>query len=326
MGLRAYVVRRVLQLLVTFWAFFTLLFVLFRLVPGDPTSMFLLDGMTPEQREQRIAELGLDQPLYIQYFAYIRQLLRGDFGESFIYNDPVIEIITVRFMNTIVLMGTALVFAYVIGIVFGALMGWWRDSTFERGGIILTLVARSSPEFWVGIVLVAVFVFGIELFPPSGMRTTGGELGGGFIDRYGSLDFLHHLTLPALTGAIAYLATPTLLMRSTMLDVLNADFIEIKQAEGLPDRTVLYKHAVRNSILPIVTVAAIATGSAMGGSVVIETVFNWPGMGREMVRAVNQNDYQLAMAAFFLMGSVVILMNFVADLLYVYLDPRVEYE
>lgn len=326
MGLRAYVVRRVFQLLVTFWAFFTILFVLFRLMPGDPTSMFLLDGMTPEQREQRIAELGLDQPLYIQYFAYIRQLLRGDFGESFIYNDPVMEIITLRLMNTVVLMGTALVFAYLIGILFGALMGWWRGSEFERGGIVLTLIARSSPEFWVGIVLVSVFVFGIELFPRSGMRATGGELGGGFIDRYGSLDFLHHLVLPALTGAIAYLATPTLLMRSTMLDILNADFIEIKQAEGLPERTVLYKHAVRNSVLPIVTVAAIATGSAMGGSVVIETVFNWPGMGREMVRAVNQNDYQLAMAAFFLMGSVVIIMNFVADLLYVYLDPRVEYE
>ncbi|MFP9190438.1 ABC transporter permease [Natronosalvus vescus] len=326
MGLREFVIRRVLQLIVTFWAFFTILFVLFRMMPGDPTSMFILDGMTPEQREQRIAELGLDQPLYVQYVEYARQLLTGDFGQSFIYRDPVMDIIVVRFMNTIVLMATALFFAYVIGITFGALMGWWRDSKFERGGIVVALIARSSPEFWVGIVLLSVFVYWLGWFPSSGMRTTGGELGGGFIARYGSVDFLRHLFLPALTGAIVYLATPTLLMRSTMLDVLNADFIEIKKAEGLPERTVLYKHAARNSILPVVTVAAIATGAAMGGSVVIETVFNWPGMGREMVRAVNNNDYPVAMAAFFLMGSVVIIMNFVADLAYVYLDPRVEYE
>ena len=326
MGLRAYVVRRVLQLVVTFWAFFTLLFVLFRLVPGDPTSMFILDGMTQAQREQRIAELGLDQPLHIQYVEYLRQLLTGDFGQSFIYREPVIDIILVRLMNTIVLMGTALVIAYFIGVLVGALMGWWRGSRFERFGIVATLVARSSPEFWIGIVLISIFVFGLGLFPSSGMRATGGELGGGFIHRYGSVDFLRHLFLPALTGAIYLMATPALLMRNTMLDVLNADFIEIKKAEGLPERTVLYKHAARNSILPLVTVMAIATGAAMGGSVVIETVFNWPGMGREMVRAINQNDYPVAMAAFFLMGSVVILMNFVADLAYVYLDPRVEYE
>jgi len=325
-ALREFVVRRVAQLVVTFWAFFTLLFVLFRLVPGDPTSMFLLDGMTAEQREQRIAELGLDQPLYVQYVNYVEQLLTGDFGQSFIYREPVIDIIVVRFMNTIVLMGTALFFAYLIGVTFGALMGWWRGSRFERGGIIVTLVARSSPEFWVGIVLLSVFVFWLGWFPSSGMRTTGGVLGGGFLQRYGSVDFLRHLFLPALTGAIVYLATPTLLMRSTMLDVLKADFVEIKKAEGLPEWTVLYKHAARNSVLPLVTVMAIATGAAMGGSVVIETVFNWPGMGREMVRAVNNNDYPVAMAAFFLMGSVVILMNFVADLAYVYLDPRVEYE
>ncbi|ELY41116.1 ABC transporter permease [Natronorubrum tibetense] len=326
MGLRAYVVRRFLQLIVTFWAFFTLLFVLFRMMPGDPTAMFLMDGMTPEQREQRIAELGLDQPMHIQYVDYITQLLSGDFGESFIYREPVIDIIVVRFMNTIVLMGTSLVIAYLIGILLGALMGWWRGSRFERTSIVATLVARSSPEFWIGIVLLSVFVFWLGWFPSSGMRTTGGELGGGFVARYGSVDFLRHMFLPALTGAIYFMATPALLMRNTMLDVLNADFIEIKKAEGLPERTVLYKHAARNSVLPLVTVMAIATGTAMGGSIIIETVFNWPGMGREMVRAVNSNDYPVAMAAFFLMGSVVIIMNFVADLAYVYLDPRVEYE
>ncbi len=326
MGLRNYVIRRIAHLVVTFWAFFTLLFVLFRMMPGDPTALFLLEGMTPEQREARIAELGLDQPLHIQYVSYIQQLLTGDFGQSIIYREPVVDIIFPRLMNTIVLMGTALVLAYIIGILFGAIMGWWRGSNFERGGIVFTLVARSSPEFWVGIILISVFVFWLGWLPSGGLRETGGELSRDFAGRYLNFSFLRYLFLPALTGAIAFLATPTLLMRSTMLDVIKSDFIEIKKAEGLPERTILYKHAARNSILPLVTVIAIMSGAAMGGSVVIETVFNWPGMGREMVRAVYSNDYPVAMAAFFLMGSVVILMNFVADLAYVYLDPRVEYQ
>lgn len=326
MGLREYVVRRILQLVVTLWAFVTLLFVLFRMVPGDPTSNFLMEYPDPEMREARIAELGLDQPLYIQYFEYLGQLLRFEFGDSATYNQPVGDIIVPFFMNTIVLMFTALIIAYTVGILFGAAMGWWRGSRFERGGIVAVLVARSSPEFWVGIILVSVFVFQLGWLPRSGIGGYGGELTMNFVDRYFNLDFLRHLILPALTGAFVYLATPALLMRNTMLDVLKADFIEIKKAEGLPEYTVLYKHAARNSVLPIVTVAAIATGAAMGGSVVIETVFRWPGMGREMVASVGRNDYPVAMATFFLMGTCVIVMNFVADLAYLYLDPRVKYE
>ena len=326
MGLREYVVRRLLQLVLTLWAFVTVLFVLFRMVPGDPTTQFVMQYPTPEEREARIEELGLNEPLYVQYYEYLSQLLRGEFGDSAHYREPVGEIIFPFFLNTIVLMFTALLIAYTIGVLFGAAMGWYRGSRFERGGIVAVLVARSSPEFWIGIILVWVFVFQLGLLPRSGIGSYGGELTLNFVDRYVNVDFLRHLILPALTGAIFYMATPALLMRNTMLEVLKADFIEIKKAEGLPERTVLYKHAARNSILPLVTVVAIATGAAMGGSVIIETVFNWPGIGREMVASVQRNDYPMAMATFFLMGTAVIVMNFVADMAYLYLDPRVKYE
>ncbi|AXR79161.1 ABC transporter permease [Natrarchaeobaculum sulfurireducens] len=326
MGLREYIVRRILQLVFTLWAFVTLLFVLFRMVPGDPTTRFVMEYPTPEAREQRIEELGLNEPLYVQYFEYLGQLLRGEFGDSTHYREPVSELIFPLFLNTVVLMFTALIIAYTFGVLFGAAMGWLRGSRFERGGIVLTLVARSSPEFWIGVILVWIFVFQLGVLPRSGIGAHGGELTMNVVDRYANVDFLRHLILPALTGAIYYMATPALLMRNTMLEVLKADFIEIKKAEGLPERTVLYKHAARNSVLPLVTVVAIATGAAMGGSVIIETVFNWPGIGREMVASVTRNDYPVAMAAFFLMGTAVIVMNFVADLAYLYLDPRVKYE
>ena len=326
MGLREYVLRRILQLIVTLWAFITILFVLFRMVPGDPTTQFVMEYPDPAIRDQRIAELGLDQPLYIQYFEYMGQLLRGEFGDSTHYNQPVGDIILPFFLNTVVLMFTALLLAYTFGILFGAAMGWMRGSRFERGGIVAVLVARSSPEFWVGIILVTIFVFQLGWLPRSGIGGYGGELTMNIIDRYANVDFLRHLILPALTGAFVYLATPALLMRNTMLEVLKADFIEIKKAEGLPERTVLYKHAARNSVLPIVTVAAIATGAAMGGSVIIETIFRWPGMGREMVASVGRSDYPVAMTTFFFMGTCVIVMNFIADLAYLYLDPRVKYE
>jgi peptide/nickel transport system permease protein len=325
MGLQEFVVRRIAQLIFTFWVFVTILFVLFRAAPGDPTSMFVGQGMSAEAREETIQRLGLNEPLHVQYFDYMGQLLTGNFGTSFRYNEPVWDILVVKFWNTIILMGSALVLAYVLGVTFGALLGWYRGTSFERGGIIVALMARSSPEFWTGIIVLSIFSFWLGVFPSGRMRSIGVETTS-FAGRYLAWDFVYHMVLPMLAGAIYYMATPMLLMRNTMLDVLKADFIEIKKAEGLPESQVLFRHAARNSVLPLVTVMALVSGTAIGGSLVIETVFNWPGMGREMVQSINYNDYPVAMGSFFLMGSVVIVMNFVADLAYGFLDPRVQYD
>jgi peptide/nickel transport system permease protein len=324
-NLQKYVARRIGQLVVTYFAFLTLLFIIFRLAPGDPTSMYLLEGMTPEAREELLAELGLNKPMHEQYLEFLRQTITLDLGQSYRYSAPVADIVVTKFWNTIFLMGPTFLIAYTIGVAVGAFMGWVRGTAKERAGVVLTLVARSSPEFWIGILMLSVFAFSLNWFPTSGMRSPG-FIAESFWDRYLAVDFLRHLVLPMLTGVIFYMATPALLMRSSMIQVLDEDFIEIKKAEGLPEYVIMYKHAARNSILPITTVVALVIGLSLGGSLVIETVFSWPGMGREMVQSVQFNDYAVAQAIFFLMGSVVIFMNFVADLGYVYLDPRVKYE
>ena len=322
MGLREYVVRRLIHMVFTWLAFITLLFFLFRVVPGDPTTVLLTEGMTPEQRERMIESYGLNEPLYVQYIEYMTGVLTLDFGMSYMRGQPVTDLLATYFLNTIFLMGTAFLMAYTIGTIVGALLGWYRGTDYERAGIVATLIARSSPEFWTAIVLTMIFIFGLGWFPWGGMGVAGEE----GITRYVSLTFFHHLVLPATAAAIFYVADPTLLMRNTMIEVLDEDFIEIKKAEGLSTRRILFHHAARNSILPVVTIAAIVVGLAIGGSIVIEVVFNWPGMGREMVRAVQANDYPMAQGIFILMGTVIIVMNFVADLAYVYLDPRVKYD
>lgn len=325
MGMQEFVVRRIAHLIITFWAFITILFLMFRALPGDPTSMYVQEGISEEERQQIIEDLGLDAPLHEQYFDYIAQLLTGSFGYSFMYREPVINIIVPKFWNTIILMGTAIILAYVLGVLIGSLLGWWRGTKREKVGLIAALAARSSPEFWVGILLLSIFVFRLGWLPSGGMYPSGMTFDT-FWGRYFNRHFVWHMVLPVLTGVIYYMAAPTLLMRSTMLDVLNEDYIEIKKAEGIPEYAIVYKHAARNSILPVITVLALVSGIAIGGSLVIETVFNWPGMGREMVRSIEFNDYPLAQAAFFLMGAFVIIMNFIADITYAYLDPRIKYE
>ena len=323
--MKKFVVRRTIQLAITYFVFLTLLFVIFRLAPGDPTSMYIIDGMSPEERQQVLERHGLHEPLHVQYVQFITDFLTLEFGNSYRYGSPVADLVWLRFWNTIFLMATAFGFAYAIGIIFGAFLGWVRGSRKEKVGLVFALIARSSPEFWIGIVLVMVFSFWLGLFPAGNMRTPGTTIET-FWGRYLAWDFAYHLVLPAITGIIFYMATPTLLMRNSMISVLNEDFIEVKKAEGIPEYMILYKHAARNSILPVSTVVAIIIGMTLGGSLLIETVFNWPGMGREMVDSVVYNDYPVAQAVFFLMGSVVIFMNFVADLGYTYLDPRVRYD
>jgi peptide/nickel transport system permease protein len=325
MGLQRYVIRRLLQLVFTYWVFLTLLFGIFRLAPGDPTSMYQLDGLSPEARQQILERLGLNDPLHVQYFRFMRDFITGNWGDSFRYGEPVLDILILKFWNTVLLMGPAFFLAFAIGILLGAFLGWVRGSKKEKIGLVGTLFARSSPEFWIGILVLSLFTFHLGWFPSGGIRSPGADPAS-FWGRYLAWDFLHHLALPLLTGVIFYMATPTLLMRSSMINVLNSDFVEMKKAEGIPEYIIIYKHAARNSILPVTTVVAIVIGLTIGGSLVIETVFNWPGMGREMVQSVTYNDYNVSQAIFFLMGSVVIFMNLVADVAYVYLDPRVRFD
>ena len=325
MGKASFIVRRSLQLVVTFWAVGTVLFFLFRLMPGNPTSFVISPQMTPEARQKIIASYGLNEPLHVQYIKFLQNALTLDFGQSFHSNAPVQDVIWTYLPNTLVLMLTAFIIAYAMGITLGVLSGWYRGSRFERSAVITALLARSVPSFWVGLLVLWIFGAGLDLIPMSGM-TSAGEGHSSFWAMVFSVDFLKHLAAPALVLAYYFMGYPLLIMRSSMLEVLSEDFIDVCRAKGLKERTIMFKHAARNALLPIVTAAAIALGYAVGGSVLIETVFAWPGIGREMVRAVLRRDFPVAQGTFMVLAATIIILNFVADLAYGYLDPRVTYD
>ncbi|ESP88464.1 ABC transporter permease [Candidatus Halobonum tyrrellensis] len=325
MGKLNFFVRRTAQLVVTLWAVATALFMLFRLMPGDPTSYIVSPQMTPEVRQRIIESYGLNDPLWVQYLRYIENLATLDLGRSFNTNSEVSEILATYLPNTLVLMLSAFVLAYAVGVTLGVLTGWYRGSRFEKSTVVTALVGRSIPSFWVGILVIWVFGATFGVIPLSGMTSIGTEPEG-FVDMVTSLDFLHHLVAPMLVLAFYYMGYPLLIMRNSMLETLSEDFIDICRAKGLSERAIMFRHAARNAMLPVLTAAAIAVGFAIGGSVLIETVFGWPGIGREMIRAVMRRDYPVAQGTFLVLALSVVLMNFVADLLYGVLDPRVTYE
>lgn len=298
---------------------------MFRILPGDPTTMFVDAALPQEAREAVLEQFGLDKPLSEQYFLYMKNFVQGDFGISFSSREPVVDLIGDYLFPTIFLMGFTILLALIIAIIFGALTAWYRGTKFEGIVISIALFFRSAPVFWIGMVALAFFSYQLNLFPIGGMYEPG-EGGSGFFDTYFSLAFFHHLLLPSLVGAAYYIATPMLVMRSSLIEIMEDDFIELNRAKGLSETSLLFKHGVRNALLPVVTEIALLVGFAIGGQVLIEVVFNWPGIGRLIVDSIQRNDYPVAQATFFLMGVIVISLNLLADILYGYLDPRVSYK
>jgi peptide/nickel transport system permease protein len=323
-GFGKYMLKRLLNMLFSLFVLITLLFFMFRLIPGDPLSMYIDVDITIEAKEMLMKQFGLDKPLFQQYVAYIKNLAHGNFGLSFQYNKPALEIVGARFWSTCILMVTSLGIAFFIGIVAGTVLAWMRGTRFEITSIIAVLCIRCAPVFWIGMIFVMVFAFKLHWFPLGGMNTPGTHFDNAW-QKYFNRDFLYHLFLPAITCGINMAATPLLVMRASMLEVIKEDFIELATARGLSKTRVMFKHAMRNALLPVATLFAVEAGLAVGGVVLIETVFRWPGMGREIVLAIGARDYPVAQTAFVMIGAMVILFNLLADVIYAYLDPRVTY-
>jgi peptide/nickel transport system permease protein len=323
--MRTFILRRIGQSIVVLWALITILFILFRLLPGDPLMVYLDIGLPPEDQAEILQQFGLDQPIWRQYILYIYNAFQGDFGISFHYRQPVTEIIAVKFWPTMLLMSSIIFMTYSVGILLGAILGWHRGSRAEPGLISVALAFKSAPVFWTGMLAIGLFSVILGWFPLGGMRAVG-QNPQTWAEEYLTLEFLHHLILPTIIGMLYHIGTPLLLMRSTLLEVLDEDYVELARAKGLTERVVLFRHAMRNALLPITTVLAVSLGSALGGQVLIEVIFRWPGMGREIVQAVGSSDYPLSQALFFTMGTMTIAMNLVADLVYGYLDPRIVYD
>ena len=315
-------ISRLVLTLCVLWTVATILFLIFRLMPGSPLAAFVSPTFTPEQQDSLRRQFGLDQSLLHQYLLFIGNLLQGDLGESFFYKRPVGEVVMTAFANTIALTMGSLLVAYTFGVLMGAVFAWKRGTWFEGVGIPVVLVTRAAPEFWLGMVLLAVFSFGLGWFPGGGSNSAGAVYTSEWA-RIFSLDFLRHLILPAAALALYLQGLPLLLMRTNMLEVMQEDFVTMARMKGLSNWAIVIRHAARNALLPVATAFALGIGQSVGGNVVIETVFSWPGLGRLLVDAVASSDYPLAQGAFLLITTVLVTMNFVADLLYSLLDPRI---
>ncbi|MDF1791208.1 MAG: ABC transporter permease [Thalassobaculaceae bacterium] len=297
-------------------------FTMIHLAPGDPVETLVgeMGGATPALIEDLRRSMGLDQPLYIQIGLYVGNVLRGDFGHSYYYDQPVLTLIGARIGPTLLLVTTALFAATMIGTVLGVFSAQRRSSWLSHLVTVLSLAGFSAPVFWVGIMLILVLSVAFPIFPISGMSDAVGTDGGLLY----ALDVAHHLALPALTLALIYLAFYSRLARASMLEVLGSDYVRTARAKGLPRRLVVYKHALRNAILPVVTFAGLQFGQVISGAVLVETVFAWPGLGTLAFDSILRRDTPTLLGILFFSALMVVVMNVLTDLLYRRIDPRIK--
>ena len=322
-GILLYIGGRLLQSLFVLWVIATILFLLFRLAPGDPTVAFIDTTFTDEQEAAVRARFGLDKSMPEQYIIYLGNLVKGDLGDSFFTSGKTVtEMIIDVLPNTLYLSMTSLILAYLIGVIGGVIMAAIRGGILERLGITVTLMTRAAPEFWVGMFLLAIFAFDLRWFPSSGTSSPGVIFGSEW-EKLTSQDFWEHMVLPTITLAFYLHGLPLLLMRSNMLEILDQDFITMGRLVGYNNWRLMVRHAARNALLPVMTALTLGIGYSIGGNVVIENVFSWPGIGRMLVHAVTRSDYPVAQGAFFVIALIIVVLNFVADVLYSLLDPRV---
>ncbi len=323
MRLREYLIKRSIQIIITLIVVLVMLFIVFRLMPGNPAAMMMDPRMKPEQRQMMLKQFGLDKPMWEQFVLYMKNMLTGNLGISFQYRRPVIDIISERIGPTLLLFGSALIVAYILGILLGAIMAWRRGSKGEITGIVVSLFFYSMPLFWFGQIMLWIFSYKLKWFPLGGYGGYDPATHVYYTGLKYVADVLYHLALPLITLTIAGLAGNILLMRNSMLDTLAEDYIVTARAKGIPERRIMYRHAARNAMLPVLTSFAMGLGFIVSGGVLTETIFSWPGMGSAMVAATFAHDYPLIQGTFYIIAILVLVFNAIADVLYAYLDPRV---
>lgn len=325
MGTRQYVLKKIVQAVVTLFAIMIFNFFLFRVwSPGDPVS-FLTRGqganITEAERQALIHNYGLDKSTWGQLTEYVKDTLAGDLGQSSFYQGEAVTSVFLRFLKpTLLLVGLSTIASIILGIWMGIRSGWRRGSFFDRSSMISSLVLYSMPEFWLGMLLLLLFSTALHWFPTGGrISTNASDLSTmGYV-----LDVANHVFLPALTLALAYLGEFYIVMRSSLLDVLGEDYITTARAKGVPERLVLNRHAVRNALLPTVTLIALSFGYVIGGAITVEVVFSYQGLGLLTYTSIVGKDYWVLQGLFLFFSAAVIAFNLISDLVYAYLDPRV---
>ena len=317
-----YVASRLLQSVALVLAVVVLNFMLVHAAPGDPVETIAgaSGGMSPELMAKLRTQYGLDKPLPVQLGVYLGKVAQGDLGYSYFFNLPVIDMIGERIPATLLLVLSSVLLAFLVGTGLGVLSSRKPNGLLSQFITVLSLVGFAAPIFWVGIMLVILFASVFPIMPVAGMRSID-STGEGFGD---VIDVLHHLVLPTVTLGLVYLAQYSRLARSSMLDVLGSDFIRTARAKGLADRVVLYKHALRNALLPVITVLGLQFGNVLAGAILVETVFNWPGLGRLAFDSVLRRDYPTILGVLLFSSIVVVVMNQLTDFCYRLIDPRIK--
>ncbi|WP_049628254.1 oligopeptide ABC transporter permease AppB [Bacillus sp. JFL15] len=314
----AYIIRRTLMSIPILLGITILSFVIMKAAPGDPMTLMMDPKISQADREQFIEKYGLNDPQYVQYLKWLGNMVQGDFGTSIVRKGtPVSELIMARMPNTLLLMLVSTILALMISIPFGVLSAKRPYSKLDYGITFTSFIGLAIPNFWFGLILIMVLSVNLGWFPTGGVETLNTE--------FNIFDRIHHLILPAFVLATADMAGLTRYTRSNMLDVLNQDYIRTARAKGFKENRVLFKHGLRNALLPVITIFGLMIPSFIGGSVVVEQIFTWPGLGKLFVDSAFQRDYPVIMAMTVISAVLVVIGNLVADILYAVVDPRIEY-
>jgi peptide/nickel transport system permease protein len=302
-----YILKRLFHSIFVLVGISLVVFIILHLT-GDPAALLMPMDATPEQIAQFRKEMGFTDPVIVQYWRFFKGTLHGDFGNSFRHSQPALDLVLERMPATIQLTVAALVLALVIAVPVGIVSAIKRNSFLDHIGMTGALLGQSTPVFWLGIMLILIFSVTLQWFPSSGR----GEI--------------QHLVLPAVTLGMFSMARTARMMRSSMLEVLGQDYIKTAKAKGLAPSMVILKHALKNASIPVVTIIGMELGTLLGGAVITETIFAWPGVGRLAVQAIYNRDYPVVQAAVFILASIFVLVNLIVDIIYTYLDPRVKLE
>lgn len=308
-----FVLRRLFSAIPVLFIVSLVTFLIIAIVPGDVTAELAGAEATPEQREQIRRQLGLDQPLIEQALAWYGRLLQGDLGQSYLLNRSVSDAIFERLPVTLSLAGIALFLAVVMGILLGVLAAVRHNTLVDQGSMSVALFGLSLPDFWFGLALISVFAVGLGWFPTGGYVPFSED----------PMGWARSMTLPALTLAITQMGVVARMTRSSMLDVMNEDFIRTARAKGMRGRVIIFKHALLNAMIPIITVIGVMTGVVLGGAVVIETVFSLPGVGRLIVGAIQRRDFPIIQGGLLVTAAIFVFVNILVDIAYGWLDPRI---
>lgn len=309
-----FIIKRLLYLIPVLILVTILVFSLIHLIPGDPVQMMLGKRASAEQIESVRARLNLDKPIIIQYYLWLKNVLKGNFGESIRTNKPVLELISSKLGPTLLLAFTSLIISVFFSIMIGALAAAKRNTIIDFGAMFIAVLGISVPAFWLGIMMILIFSLYLRIFPSMGYVSFLGN----------PIEALRHLILPAVTLGFGLAGYTTRMTRSQMLEVLNQDYIRTARAKGLLESVVIYKHALRNALIPVVTAVGIQLGFLMGGEILIEDIFAWPGIGRLILTSINNRDYPTVQGAVLVITVFFVVLNIIVDILYTFLNPKIK--